>query len=229
MATKPCPNCGAPKHPLKACSECGLSILRQEWMERRAKSFCQETQDSEFQLDNDALLASAREINSQEISNNSKSSASLNTTEPIIRTPHSKQSTTREQRSVAKKLSKKTKPKIQSNQQQRTATQTEHYCWKCPVCHAIFLSKQTKIQHLHVHGIKAIARATAEQISSSNKKTIAIEVSKEGFKKSVSQVARAKVQNVLSIDSPNISGACRLCGKNKPMIGEDICYHCQSE
>ena len=52
-------------------------------MERQAKPFCQETQDSEFQLDNDALLASAREINSQEISNNSKSSASLNTTEPL--------------------------------------------------------------------------------------------------------------------------------------------------
>jgi len=34
MDPKPCPNCGAPKHPLKACTQCGLSNLRQERQER---------------------------------------------------------------------------------------------------------------------------------------------------------------------------------------------------
>ena len=30
-------------------------------------------------------------------------------------------------------------------------------------------------------------------------------------------------------ESPNFKGACRICGKNRPMPGDDICYHCQSE
>ena len=31
---KPCPNCGAPKHPLKICGECGFSARRQSYEER---------------------------------------------------------------------------------------------------------------------------------------------------------------------------------------------------
>ena len=31
---KSCPNCGAPKHPLKICGECGFSALRQPYEER---------------------------------------------------------------------------------------------------------------------------------------------------------------------------------------------------
>lgn len=37
MKTKPCPNCGEPKHPLKCCNNCGHSNLRQEHDQRIAE------------------------------------------------------------------------------------------------------------------------------------------------------------------------------------------------
>lgn len=305
MDPKPCPNCGASKHPLKACPQCGLLKLLQERMEGRSKAYLRDPLDTlyselrkgiselqdirewirqtreaakeslnegervqmeadlcaleiyetevknrlnniktevrEIQNKKAALIAYKMEVKSVEGTRIITSRfpaipvkktvfvSQKNAVLSVVSDIRSNQKTTHKQRSEAKKVPIKSKYRIQRNEQNRVSAQTHDFCWNCPVCHANFLSKETKNRHIRAHGIEAVAHAIAEQNKSANKQTIAIEGKNNSLENPVHTGRGVKAPNIPCVNSPNLTGACRICGKNKPMQGEDICFHCQSE
>lgn len=231
MKTKPCPNCGAPKHPLKSCPQCGFTILRQEGMEAQSKSLIQDIQDRQAQIYNDDFLAPTKAIKSgEQIRHYSGSIPTINSTAPTIRTTtDSKQSATHKILSEAKKLSKKIKFQNQRKQRVRGKDQKQDFYWNCPVCHATFLSIETKNRHIKLHGFDRVASAIVEEKLSATRQKVVLKANNICCDKHVFTGTYDKAEDIPCMDSPVIAGACRLCGKNRPMIGEDICYHCQSE
>ena len=80
-----------------------------------------------------------------------------------------------------------------------------------------------------MHGFDRVASAIVEEQMSANRKPIKLKSNNICCDKPIFTGTPEKAEDIPCMDSPVIAGACRLCGKNKPMIGEDICYHCQSE
>ena len=230
MKTNPCPNCGAPKHPLKSCPQCGFTILRQEGIEAQSKSLIQDIKDRQVQIYNDDFRVPTNAIKSgEQIRHYSGSIPTINSA-PIVRTTtDSKQSATHKILSEAKKLSKKIKFQNQRKQRVRGKDQKQDFYWNCPVCHATFLSIETKNRHIKLHGVDRVASAIVEEQMSANRKPIKLKSNNICCDKPIFTGTPEKAEDIPCMDSPVIAGACRLCGKNKPMIGEDICYHCQSE
>jgi hypothetical protein len=102
-----------------------------------------------------------------------------------------------------------------------TAKSPHDFFWHCPVCNANFLSEISKDRHIQTHGAEVVARALTSPTKSLKKQTTS--------KKNRQQQTNAVIANTYSIQTPYFKGACRICGKNRPMSGDDICYHCQSE
>lgn len=101
--------------------------------------------------------------------------------------------------------------------------------WNCPVCHANFLSKKTYDRHVHLaHGGKTKVKARANAKPSKTATTAKTLTTHNGQPTTLAPTGPLDPLPGSHIESPYFDGACRVCGKNRPMPGEDTCFHCQS-